>query len=124
MKLFIKDITRPIFISNVISINEEKLLVAYLNKLLSRRKYEGDHWDDVIQHYKEIEVTKFPPELDSILSRVKQRIGDSIRRNCEMLPRTGDPVNPRLHGQLNYLPVHVIDLAATGHIGIDLISLL
>jgi hypothetical protein len=108
-------LTRPLFVANVISIAEEKVLLAHLNKLLQRRKYEGSHWDDVIQQYKEIEVGTLPSkELTDIVERVKACVTNAIQDRVSSLSALGENP-PSLN--ISYLPMHVIDLAATGHIG-------
>jgi hypothetical protein len=68
-------------IENVITIDEEKALIEYLNPLLKRRRYESDHWDSVITDYKEMELlpitnrgVKMPSNIQDILERMKSLI--------------------------------------------------
>ena len=92
---------------NAISEEEEQALVAYLDPLLRRKRYEGDHWDSVIVQYKEAELrpisargVPMPPLVAAVLSRLHKVISANYRF----------PV-PELQ-----LP-HAIDLSREGFIG-------
>lgn len=116
---------------DVISESEEATLVEFLDGLLYRKKYEGyvarivwrsvhsgslhmllvffsssgNHWDDVIVHYKETEICDYRtsafPEVKRILSSVEDRI-----RIMEVTTKNSKFLSP-----------HAIDLSATGYIG-------
>mmetsp|Transcript_8367 Transcript_8367/g.16663 ORF Transcript_8367/g.16663 Transcript_8367/m.16663 type:complete len:262 (+) Transcript_8367:39-824(+) len=72
-----------------------------------KRKYEMDHWDAVIVGYKEIErpMHLWPPSCAPVLQRVQNFVQSYLEENVESVK-----------GQLDYLPPHIIDLAADGEI--------
>jgi hypothetical protein len=43
-------------------------LVEHIDKLLSRKRYMGDHWDNVIIKYRETEIREPPPHVMNTLS--------------------------------------------------------
>ena len=67
-------------VRDVISEGEEAVLLAYLDPLLRRRRYEDGHWDSVISNFKEVELLAvsrgkpMPAEVQSILLRVQELI--------------------------------------------------
>ncbi|ETV94055.1 hypothetical protein H310_12089 [Aphanomyces invadans] len=82
---------------DVLSEHEERVLADEAAALLRRRRYEVNHWDQVIINFKEMETIKWSQEAADILARV---------RKLPILPQ-----------DLEYFPaVHVIDLAAEGYI--------
>jgi hypothetical protein len=90
--------------NEVISRDEEEMIVKYLAPILARRRYEGNHWDAVISKYKEIELInsyRIPPQVQSTFDRLL----DLIREKCQ------------LEKNSTFLSPHVIDLAEDGHIG-------
>jgi hypothetical protein len=108
--------------NDVISEEEEYRIIAYLNPVLARKRYEGElhviiitnasshgdifkgnHWDDVIAKYKEIELSsnyKVPFEIESIFRRIEGQIEVALKRD-----------------KIHFMSPHVIDLARDGHIG-------
>ncbi|GBG32680.1 Alpha-ketoglutarate-dependent dioxygenase alkB-like 7, mitochondrial [Hondaea fermentalgiana] len=72
-----------------------------------KRKYQEDHWDAVIVGYKEIEraMPLWPPALASVLQRMQDFVQRYLEEHVE-----------RVNGPLEYLPPHIIDLAADGEI--------
>jgi hypothetical protein len=72
-------------------------LISILN--VARRV--GQHWDDVIQHYKELELVNYrgSEAVARILRGVENRIASMLQK------------------EIKFLPPHVIDLAAEGYIG-------
>jgi hypothetical protein len=93
-------------IPNVISASEESVLMSYIDPLVKRKRYEGDHWDSVIVSYKEMELlpmsnrgVPMPAEVRVIL----ERMHNILRANYKF------PI-------VDFLPPHAIDLASTGHI--------
>ncbi|CAH0595003.1 unnamed protein product [Chrysodeixis includens] len=77
----------------------EREEIALLNELepqLRRMRYEFDHWDNAIQGYRETERTQWTEENSVVLSRVR---GLAFGADGDTLPH-----------------VHVLDLAAAGHI--------
>jgi hypothetical protein len=91
---------------DVISPEEEQVVMQYLTPLLAKRRYEGSHWDSVITKYKEIEL--HPPMSASPAheqaSAVFDKVRHKIRRLCD------DP-------DMQFLSTHCIDLSKDGHIG-------
>lgn len=97
-----------IYIENIITKNEEEELIKFLNPLLLKRKYESNHWDNVINKYKEIELLIniknskiiIPENVINIINNVKLIISEhtSLKNN-------------------DYLHPHVIDLDDDGNIG-------
>ncbi|ETI38507.1 hypothetical protein F443_15787 [Phytophthora nicotianae P1569] len=82
---------------DVITDDEEKVLSDECARILKRRRFEENHWDDVIIKYKEMERSRWSTETQRILQKV---------REVAILPR-----------DLTYFPaVHVIELAEDGYI--------
>ena len=55
---------------NVISVDDESSLIAYIDTLVQRKRYNKSHFDDVIQNYRETELyteklSKFPVSFSS-----------------------------------------------------------
>ncbi|XP_063628414.1 alpha-ketoglutarate-dependent dioxygenase alkB homolog 7, mitochondrial isoform X1 [Cydia splendana] len=77
---------------------EEGMLLAELEPMLKRIRYEFDHWDNAIIGFRETERRSWTPTNEAIISRIRS-----------VFPRTG------MDSEL--LPAaHVLDLAAAGHI--------
>ncbi len=55
----------PVFYNVFSSSNEEKLIHYFSNSIFNRKKYEGDHWDDVIHKYKETELVGYSHKVIS-----------------------------------------------------------
>ncbi|EEY68255.1 uncharacterized protein PITG_04676 [Phytophthora infestans T30-4] len=82
---------------DVITEDEEKVLADECSRILKRRRYEEDHWDNVIIKFKEMERSRWSTETQRILQKV---------REVAILPK-----------ELTYFPaVHVIELAEDGYI--------
>ena len=116
-------------LQNVVSEKEHEILINYLSTLLKRRKYEGqlaklhyfllsndtsvinfdvgNHWDDVISQYKEIELSRksLPDEIAAIMDNLQSIITKSQIHSINRFEPT-------------FLQPHVIDLAQSGHIGV------
>ncbi|CAH0696506.1 unnamed protein product [Spodoptera exigua] len=80
-----------------ISEKEENALLLELEPVLRRMRYEFDHWDNAIQGFRETERRDWSSESSVVLSRVK----------ALAFPPGAGPALPH---------VHVLDLAAAGHI--------
>jgi hypothetical protein len=82
------------FTKEAITIEEEEMLIEYLDSKLKSRKYQGSHWDNVISRYREIELqdSDLTEELRIILNNVKNKIDAFFDE------------------KIHYLPAHVIDL--------------
>ena len=89
-------------VRNIITPHQAKIITDHLEKVFKRKKYEGNHWDDVIINYKEIELTtrNTTNEIDSILKPVQEWIQEETRTTNKL-----------------YLPVHAIDVSEDGKIG-------
>ena len=111
--------------NDFISETQEDLILDYISKILRNKKYqgnyyiyiyiyiynlylktihffyEGTHWDNVISKYREIELQEndTPENISVILNSCKDKINNILKKD------------------LDYLPVHVIDLAPKGFIG-------
>lgn len=96
-----------LLITNVITQKEEKDIIAFLNPLLSRKRYEGNHWDDVITKYKETELSSRIVPIN--IEMVMQSLRDLIRERYTQYGGQDDT--------LQFLPPHVIDLDQDGFIG-------
>jgi len=89
---------------NIINEFEEKMIMEFLNPVLARRKYEGNHWDDVITKYKEIDLANYP--IPDHVQEIFEKIRAHIRKEAKF--------------EHEFLTPHVIDLAKDGHIGMFL----
>lgn len=97
-------------LENVIDAEEEAVLIKIVSQILARKRYEGNHWDDVIVKYKEVDLGSHLKRLNqtdpdmviiqSILTRLKDRISKELQRNS-----------------IPFQSPHVIDLASDGWIG-------
>jgi len=82
---------------DIITEDEERVVADEGMKILKRRRYEEDHWDQVIVKFKEMERSRWSTETKRVLDRI---------REAPILPQG-----------LSYFPaVHVIDLAEDGYI--------
>jgi alkylated DNA repair protein alkB family protein 7 len=82
---------------NVITEDEELVVADECSRILRRRRYEEDHWDNAIVKFKEMERSRWSAETLRILQKV---------REAAILPQ-----------ELTYFPaVHVIELAEDGYI--------
>ena len=103
-------------IEDVVTAAQAHTLVQELEPVLQRRRYERNHWDQVIIGYKEVER----PFWDDATN---QATIDSVRRHIEELVCSGEtaarglPASSQAKSEtIEWLPTHVIDLAADGHI--------
>ena len=85
---------------NAISESDEKVLYEFLDPILSKRRYQGDHWDDVISAYKETEINFPPPPNIQIIFDKQINYLRTYRKN-----------------KIKIIFPHVIDLDPNGHIG-------
>lgn len=96
-------------IPEVITPAQEKTLVRELEPVLKRRRYERDHWDQVIVGFKEVERPFWSdPENEATVANIRRRIQALVRDNATAMPAE--------EADLPWLPPHVIDLAADGFI--------
>ena len=86
---------------DVITPEEEARLVAELEGNVRRRRYVDNHWDSVIEKYREVEKREW---IDSANKALAERIKALILQTLQRPPT------------LPFLPVHVIDLAEDGFI--------
>lgn len=100
------DITQFItIVPDFITTEEEEAFVHFLQPKLQRRRYEADHFDAVIQKYKETELpADHIPDNQLVLKAAMSRIFQFLRTT------TNQPA-------MVILPPHVIDLHEEGHIG-------
>lgn len=88
-------------LENCITQDEEKYLINHLNSIFKNKRYQGNHWDDVIYKYKESQISmeNIPYEIQKIFLRLI----DEIQVKCN---KTGTTM----------LAPHVIDLHKDGSI--------
>jgi alkylated DNA repair protein alkB family protein 7 len=67
----------------------------------------GNHWDDVIKKYKEIELNH--SDLPEVLNQVIKRVQNILSKEFQELKSCHST-------EINFLPVHVIDLHEDGNI--------
>mmetsp|Transcript_2769 Transcript_2769/g.3940 ORF Transcript_2769/g.3940 Transcript_2769/m.3940 type:complete len:242 (-) Transcript_2769:235-960(-) len=85
---------------DVVSEKEEEDLVQELGPVFNRKRYASNHWDGVIERYKESE-----------------RLSWDIADNSSTVKRIQRFITQNLGFEVpGFLPVHAIDLAADGHI--------
>ncbi|XP_061382345.1 alpha-ketoglutarate-dependent dioxygenase alkB homolog 7, mitochondrial isoform X2 [Danaus plexippus] len=82
-------------IPDFVNETEEAALLADVEPKLKRMRYEYDHWDNAIEGYRETERDSWSPLCSEVLSRVRRL----FPAGASLLPQ-----------------VHVLDLAAAGHI--------
>lgn len=90
---------------DIITKDEEELLLLHFDTIFNRKRYEGNHWDDVIQKYKEIELNHNQTSIPIDVNRIIAKISDIIKSNCS------DSIPDML-----LLSPHVIDLHSEGEI--------
>ena len=96
-------------IPEAVTVVQATSLVEELDPVLKRRRYERNHWDQVIIGYKEVErpVWNVPMNVETIAN---------VRRQVDALVRTGSTAVSSADRTLDWLPVHFIDLAPDGYI--------
>lgn len=99
-------------IQNFITKEEEIDLIKHLDPLLSKRRYQGTHWDDVIQWYKEIILDNdlLSGNNKNMFSLINERMKDYIIEN-------------KLSKNNKFQFPHVVDLSSKGHIGAHIDSI-
>lgn len=88
-----------VVVDDFLTEDEHDALVDAIEGRLRRRRYERDHWDAVINNYREAEVA------DRFLGGAARRAVDRARA-----------LVADAHGVASFLPPHAIDLAADGAI--------
>lgn len=96
---------------DIITEEQEKTLLKVLNNLLVKRRYEKNHWDSVINHYKEIELNYKEEEFSS-LSSLHEETKKILLFIEEFIHQHVDS-----EGKMKILPPHVIDIRKDGNIG-------
>jgi hypothetical protein len=88
-------------VQNIITQHEANIISQHLDKVFKRKKYDGNHWDDVILNYKEIELTSknTTNEINNILKPIQEFIQKETNTSNK-----------------SYLHVHAIDISADGKI--------
>eukprot|EP01031_Cornospumella_fuschlensis_P037160 gene37160-45102_t len=89
----------------IITVDEEAVLMKWIDPIMKRKRYEGNHWDDVISKYKEVDSSwhKPPDNVYAILNKIEGFIKENMYiRNEE---------------SLKFISPHLIDLAPEGSIG-------
>jgi alkylated DNA repair protein alkB family protein 7 len=86
-------------IENAISITEESSLLAEIEPIFKRKRYQRNHWDQVIVGYKEIELPIW-----------------NINANNETVVKIRDLISKVCAVEKEWLPVHVLELEKDGYI--------
>ena len=91
-----------LIVPDIITKAEEEAIVRFVHPKLQRKRYEGNHWDNVISKYKETEMSaaNMPTEVLCAVERITSLIRDATGFN-----------------QMVMMPPHVLDLSADGFIG-------
>lgn len=86
-------------ISNLIDKIEEQLLVAELQPILNRQEWSKGHFDQVIQDYRELTISRFDkyPILQSMIASKIEPIFNALGKTM--------------------LPAHILELNTHGRIG-------
>lgn len=102
--------TNLLLLEDIVTPDEEDAFISIATKILARKKYEGNHWDDVIIKYKEVDFGQHLNRLDqtlpevvlvnSAVTKVQSRIEEALKRS-----------------NMEFQSPHVIDLAPDGWIG-------
>ena len=82
---------------SLVSVEEECKLCIFLKDKFKTKKYQSNHWDNVISKYRETELHD-GGFVSEILDKIKSKIREQY---CIQ----------------EFLPPHAIDLAPDGHIG-------
>ena len=86
--------------NEVISVTQERALIDEIDPLLSRRRFQRDHWDQVIVGYKEIERSHWiNPMNESTVMNIRDEITRIVTQQS-----------------FSWLPVHIIELEKEGFI--------
>nr|CAH8860544.1 unnamed protein product [Trichobilharzia regenti] len=93
---------------NFITEEEESNLIAELDSVLLRRKYQTEHWDYAIKDFRELERRNWKPVNQPVIRRLKTLTVDSLSNNKTNITDSID--------QLVLPLVHVLDLAESGEI--------
>lgn len=83
---------------NVVTFEEEERLVKQIDFWMTKKRYEGGHFDKVITNYREMQkqIRFFSEENKRVLLRIKESF---------------------FSPEVQVLPVHILDLAEDGVIG-------
>lgn len=91
------------FFEEVLDEGTEKDIIVELDKrYLRRKRYEGDHWDDVIRKYKEMEL--------------REKISFRLKNDHDIITAMEAKICENLEQKVSFLVPHVIDLDAEGYI--------
>jgi len=88
---------------DLISREEENILLDHFEKIFANKTYLGNHWDDVISYYRESEL-----DNNHIPANVRRILLGQVRHILSTLPKFKN---------LRIRPPHVIDLHPKGRIG-------
>lgn len=99
--------TELVLKKDIISEAEEADLMAELDSVLSRQRYQSEHWDYAITNFRELEKKSWRPVNKPVIDRLKKLTVQSLVTP----PPTGTTVE-----QLVLPLVHVLDLGETGEI--------
>jgi hypothetical protein len=99
-----------LLLENIVDPIEEDAFIAVASKILARKRYEGNHWDDVIIKYKEVDFGQHLSRLDQSDSNVRI-IQKALTRIKSIIPKELG------REEMRFQSPHIIDLAPDGWIG-------
>ncbi|GAX20174.1 alkylated DNA repair protein alkB homolog 7 [Fistulifera solaris] len=104
---------------DVITVSEHDALVAHVEPLLKRRRYEKGHWDSVILQYKEVELAEEASAVNDVFERIRKELEPYKRMEAPWLPCHA--IDLRKDGELNE---HVDSVRFSGDLvaGLSLLS--
>lgn len=83
--------------AEVVTEEEEKLIISHIDNLFRRKRYEVNHWDGVITKYREIEL-QADILIDTYILRLQKIVIDGVGQH------------------LTFLQPHALDLHSDGFI--------
>ncbi len=120
-----------LLLNSYISEEEEQRIVLAVDPKLKRRRYQGTHWDDVIFHYREIELRDDNDDINNTniiinnngdeeknaWNNVIRRMSDTVREHFAHHEEAKDGDGPGSGPPpIQFSVPHLVDLAADGHI--------
>jgi hypothetical protein len=106
-------------IRDVITKQQEQNLVDELIPVLKRRRYQRDHWDQVIVGYKEVERAYWQnPDNEEVIGCIRRKIESVVVNSPNIMNKMGyhDLKIAKDKLLMEWLPVHIIDLEDNGFI--------
>lgn len=112
-------------IRDVITMEQEEKLINEVIPILKRRRYQRNHWDNVIVGYKEVERLQWnDPTNEQVVNNIRQKIENVVTKSHHLNTANSDMMKNKDNdnqvksevNSMSWLPVHIIDLEASGYI--------